>query len=223
MPLVSVIIPTYNRFEHLNHAIQSVINQSFQDFEIIVINDCSTQPQYYNGQLELYPKTTIIHLPVNLKTKYNVTAAQGQTRQHGLNISNGTWICFLDDDDYWLPNKLEIQLNALSKYPQILLCSTNMFYGNGLYDKSLNYPVYHTKSLPHIFDFNHISNCNNINNSTVIIHKSICQRVGEFKLGNTEDYDYWLRSLKFTDCLYINEPLIYYDLGHAGKKNYIYT
>jgi glycosyltransferase involved in cell wall biosynthesis len=221
MPLVSVIIPTYNRFIHLKHAIQSVLNQTFQDFEIIVINDCSTQPEYYNGQLELYPKTTIIHLPVNLRAQYNVTAAQGLTRQRGLNIANGTWISFLDDDDYWLPNKLETQLNSLSKFPHLLICSSNMFAGNGLYDHTLTYSLYHNKPLPNIFDLKHIQGCNDINNSTVIIHKSICDRVGEFKLGINEDYDYWLRSLKYTNCLYIDKPLIYYDLGHGGNKNYI--
>ena len=221
MPLVSVIIPTYNRFIHLKHAIQSVLNQTFQDFEIIVINDCSTQPEYYNGQLELYPKTSIIHLPVNLRTVYNVTAAQGQTKQHGLNIATGTWISFLDDDDYWLPNKLEIQLNSLSQFPHLLLCSSNMSAGTGLYDHTLTYPLYHNETLPNIFNLEHIQISNDINNSTVIIHTYICQLVGGFKLNINEDYDYWLRALKYTNCLYIDKPLVYYDSGHAGNKHYI--
>ena len=167
MPLVSVIIPTYNRFAHVNHAIQSVLHQTFQDFEIIVVNDCSTQSEYYNGQLELYQKTTIIHLPVNLKTHYNVTAAQGQTKQRGLNIATGTWICFLDDDDYWLANKLEIQLQALSQFSNVFFCSSNMFSGIGFYNDKLTFPLYHNKPLPCIFNLNHIQYSNDINNFLV--------------------------------------------------------
>ena len=223
MPLVSVIIPTYNRFEHIKSAIKSVLEQTFQDFEIIVINDCSTQQEYYNGELELYPKTTIIHLPENLRKKYNVLAAQGQTRQQGINIAKGSWIAFLDDDDYWLNDKLQMQLDELSDHPEILMCSSNMITGHGIYTGTGNYKLYHNIILPNIFDINSISKINYINNSSVIIHKSICQKVGEFKLGNSEDYDYWLRSLQYTRCLYIPIPLLYYDLGHAGQKNYIYN
>lgn len=223
MAIVSIIIPTFNRFTALNLAIQSVLQQTYQNIEIIVINDCSTEKEYYEGHLEKYPKTTVLHLPINLRKKYNVTAAQGKTRQEGINIAKGDWICFLDDDDYWYPNKLQTQLNELYKNPIILLCSSNMDVGYGIYSSTIKKTLYFKNQLPPIFDLSLIKKCNYINNSTVIIHKSIINQVGEFQLVTNEDYDYWLRALLYTNCLYIQEPLIYYDLGHANGKNYVYT
>jgi len=67
--LVSVIIPTYNRYELLNHSIRSVLSNTYKHVEIIVINDCSTDQRYYSGELEKYEKTTILHLPVNMRMK----------------------------------------------------------------------------------------------------------------------------------------------------------
>jgi len=219
IPSVSVVIPTYNRYHNVKLAIQSILNQTFQNFEIIVINDCSDDKQYYNGELEKYPKTTVIHLPQNLRKKYNVRAAQGKTRQIGINIAKADWIAFLDDDDYWYPNKLEIQMNMLTK-TNSLFCSTNMNIGRGFWTPERQTKLYHNKILPDFFDYNTIKKTNFINTSSVIIHKSIIQKVGEFNLGKNEDYDYWLRALKFTNCLYLSQPLVYYDINHGSGKQY---
>jgi len=67
--LVSVIIPTYNRYELLNHSIRSVLANTYKNVEVVVINDCSTDQRYYSGDLEKYEKTTVIHLPVNMRMK----------------------------------------------------------------------------------------------------------------------------------------------------------
>ena len=107
IPLVSVIIPTYNRYDHLVHAIKSCLNQTYPNIEVIVINDASTDPRYLDGSLDRFPRTTIIHLPINQRIKYGTPAAQGMTRQEGLLVARGEWIAFLDDDDWFHPEKVE--------------------------------------------------------------------------------------------------------------------
>jgi len=221
--LVSVIIPTYNRYINLLEAINSVQNQTYKNIEIIVINDCSTDERYKSGILEKLDRVKIIHLPINLRKKYNVTAAQGKTRDEGIKISKGKWIAFLDDDDYWYPEKLEKQIKILNQIPNIFMCSTNMYIGDGLYDKNKIYTntILH-KSIPNIINFKMIQNDNKILNSTVILHRNIINKVGEFDLGKNEDWEYWKKAMKYTDCYFINEPLVYYDNNHAGQKNYVY-
>ena len=221
--LVSVIIPTYNRYDHLLEAIKSVQNQTYKNFEIIVVNDCSTDEKYKDGSLEKLNKVEVIHLPVNLRTKYKVSAAQGKTRDEGIKIAKGEWIAFLDDDDYWYPTKLERQIKILKENPDIFMCSTNMHQGNGLYSKNKTCQSRMlTTNIPNIINLEMIKYDNKILNSTVILNKNIINKVGEFDLGTNEDWEYWKRALNYTDCYYINKPLVYYDLGHAGKKNYVY-
>ena len=115
-------------------------------------------------------------------------------------------------------------MRYLNKNKNIKMSSTNMIYGNGMYNENnhKNYNIYLKQKLPTIFNLELILKENFINNSSVIIHKNIIKKVGEFKLGKNEDYDYWLRSLKFTDNYFINLPLVYYDFSHGYGKNYIY-
>jgi len=134
--LVSVIIPTYNRYDHLLEAINSAQNQTYKNVEIIVVNDCSSDEKYKDGSIEKLNKVKVIHLPVNLRTKYNVKASQGKTRDEGIKIAKGEWIAFLDDDDYWYPTKLERQMNILKENPGIFMCSTNMYQCNGIYSNN---------------------------------------------------------------------------------------
>ncbi len=228
--LVSIIIPSYNRYELLTHCIKSCISQSYLFIEIIVVDDCSTDPRYRDGSLERFPKTKVIHLPVNQREKYKVQAAQGATRQEGINVAQGEWIAFLDDDDFFLPNKLEIQLNHLKKYNG-LFCSSNMYQinHNNISTESLDFNIiktYHPKNtLPTLFMKSLIDSTNYINNSTVLIHKSIINKVGEFKPEAYEDWNYWKRVLLVVPCFYIEDELIYYTTTvnqNIQTKNYIY-
>jgi len=127
--VVSVIIPSYNRYELLNHSIRSVLANTYKNVEVIVINDCSTDKRYYSGELETYEKTTIIHLPENMRVKHKVPAAQGMTRNYGIEKARGEWIAFLDDDDFYLETKLEKQLEIMKK-ENILFSTTNMYMIN---------------------------------------------------------------------------------------------
>jgi glycosyltransferase involved in cell wall biosynthesis len=232
MELVSVIIPTYNRIENLYESINSVLNQTYKNIEIIIINDCSTDKKYetldktYKDHANIY----IIHLQINMRHKYNINAAQGYTKNEGMKIAKGKWIAFLDDDDYWVnPNKLSIQIYFMHKY-KCFLCSSNMFIGHGQYTKNKNILDTYFSSLflfgtkieesAYIFDKKCIEKSNYINNSSCIIHKSIMKKTGLFVGGINEDYNYWLRALEYTRGIYIQKPLVYYDNGIEKGKFY---
>ncbi len=226
--LVSVIIPTYNRFELLNHSIKSVLNNTYKNVEIIVINDCSTDKRYYDGELEKYEKTTVIHLPVNMKIKHNVSSAQGITRNYGLEKARGEWIAFLDDDDFYHERKIETQLSAM-KSANMLFSSTNMFIINhkSIRLDTLEYEVtcINGEQKNQIFNLDIIRKANHISNSSVIIHHTIVKKTGELHIvPREEDWDYWKRALMHTDCLYLGEPLVYFTMTVRGhhKIRYYY-
>lgn len=228
--LVSVIIPSYNRYELLNHSIRSVLANTYKNVEIIVINDCSTDQRYYSGELEKYEKTTVIHLPINMRVKHNVPAAQGLTRNYGLEKAKGEWIAFLDDDDFYLETKIEKQLEEMKKY-NIQFSTTPMYMINhsSISMDKLNFNIVNkineSDLKNKIFNLEMITKQNYIMNSTVMIHRSIVKKVGKQHIvpHGEEDWDYWKRALQYTDCLYIGEPFIYYTLtvqDHMKVRHY---
>lgn len=103
--LVSVIIPTYNRFTYLLNTIESIKNQTYKNIEIIVVNDRSTQKEYYEYD---WNGVTVIHLEKNSKDIFGFACPGGYQRNYGINIASGKYIAFCDDDDIWFPTKLEI-------------------------------------------------------------------------------------------------------------------
>ena len=110
--LVSVVIPSYNRFEYLKNAIDSVLSQTYSNFEIIVINDGSTQDAYYSEKLPNEVK--VINLETNQKNVLGYVSNE-YVRNFGIKAAQGKYLAFLDDDDIWMPNKLEIQINAMKE------------------------------------------------------------------------------------------------------------
>lgn len=227
--LVSIIIPSYNRYEFLINCIRSCLNQTYLHIEIIVVDDCSTDERYRNGILETFPKTTVLHLPINQRKKYNVLSAQGMTRQEGINIAKGKWIAFLDDDDFLLENKIETQLKYMKTYGY-LFSSTNMYTitHNSISDEKLDFSIkelYFNNKGDFVCSFSkyNIIKSNDICNSTVMIHRSIIEKTGDFKPEPYEDLEYWKRALQYTNSLYINIPLTYYTSDIKNIKNYVYS
>ena len=93
--LVSVIIPTYNRFKYILNAIQSVKDQTYQNIEIIVVNDASTQKEYYDYDWSQFGDNfNIIHLKVNSRKKYGKVAGGGDSRNIGMKSASGKYIAF---------------------------------------------------------------------------------------------------------------------------------
>ena len=118
-PLVSVIIPSFNRFDNLLNAIKSVSDQNYKNIEIIVINDGSSDERYKNYTFG--DSVKLINLDRNsVQTKGYFSDS---IRNYGIEESNGKYIAFLDDDDYWLPNKLYLQVEKLENSNFSMACS----------------------------------------------------------------------------------------------------
>ena len=142
MDLVSVIIPTFNRFKYLLNTIKSVKKQTYSNIEIIVINDCSTEKDYYdydwNGN-----NIKIIQLEKNSKKIFGYGCV-GFVRNKGIEIASGKYIAFCDDDDIWFPNKIELQIKEISK-TNCKMCSTDGLIGKGVFKDNNKYKKYNAE------------------------------------------------------------------------------
>jgi GT2 family glycosyltransferase/GR25 family glycosyltransferase involved in LPS biosynthesis len=228
-PLISVIIPSYNRYQYVKRAINSVLEQTYKNLEIIVIDDCSTEDEYKNlsEDYKNNSEVKIIRLEKNMRLVHNSKHAQGMTRNEGIKIAKGEWICFLDDDDFYSsPHKLERQISQSYQYQDIKLFCTNMYSGYGLdknnYAKQFLLENFGTRltTTDYLIDEELLLKTNYVCNSTVMLHRSIIDKVGLLEVKINEDYEYWKRCIKHTKILYYNIPCVGYDIMHANGQNY---
>tara|TARA_B110000444_G_C18851620_1_gene606232 strand:+ start:10038 stop:10751 length:714 start_codon:yes stop_codon:yes gene_type:complete len=233
--LVSVIIPSYNRFKYLSNAIESVLSQTYQKIEIIVVNDGSTEEEYYKNNF--IDKVTFINLEIN-QTKLN-GFGPGSIRNFGCQVAKGKYLAFLDDDDIWLPKKIELQLNHMHNL-QCKMSSTDGFFGMGVYEKNKKYEIYNKEKFiktlrkkykktsylkggifPEIWDLEFLKIHNCMITSSIVVEKELFDLVGGFRgIPGPEDYDCWLGLLHHTSSAYVDAPLFYYDGNHGKGKNY---
>ena len=202
---ISIIIPTYNRKSFLIHAINSVLNQTYQNLELIIIDDGSSD-KTENIVKKKYPKIKFY----KQKNK-GVSAA----RNKGIKMASCKWIAFLDSDDRWHPRKLENQINYLLAHPRYKICHTDeIWIRKGI---RINQHKKHKKYGGHIF--NKCLDLCRISPSSVIIHKDIFNKVGLFneKLPVCEDYDLWLRIAEKFPVLYLDEKLTIKYGGHLNQ------
>jgi glycosyltransferase involved in cell wall biosynthesis len=204
-PQVSVIIPTYNRGWVIKEAIDSVLAQDYKDFELIVVDDGSTDNT--SDVLDSYGNV----IKVFSQKNKGVSAA----RNRGIAEASGKFIAFLDSDDLWLPQKLSVQIEFFNQTPDALICQTEeVWIRNGL---RVNPRKRHKKSSGMIFKPS-LELCL-VSPSAVMIQRSLFDRVGKFDetLPACEDYDLWLRtSCRFPVHL-IDAPLIIKRGGHGDQ------
>ncbi len=205
-PKISVIIPVFNREKTISRAIDSVLSQTYPAYEIIVIDDASSDKTAKILQTYIH-EIKIISLNLNS----GVSAARNQ----GIAIAKGDWIAFLDSDDEWFKNKLELQVEYLKKHPEIVILQSDEQWIR--YEKKVNPPRKYVKKGGEIFK-NCLKTCI-VGPSTILIKKSIFNEVGVFdeSLPVCEDYDLWLRiSAKYTIPL-IDKKLINKYGGHSDQ------
>ena len=118
------------------------------------------------------------------------------------------------------PSPLELQLITM-KRTRCKLCSTNAFTGKGPYDVNKKYKTYFEYKIPTIINLTMLKKSNSIICSSVLMTKNLWNKTGEFINGKFEDYNYWLRALQYTNNVYVNIPLVYYDKGHGDGQLYI--
>jgi glycosyltransferase involved in cell wall biosynthesis len=204
-PLVSVIIPTYNRAWTLKKAIDSVLEQDYKNFELIVVNDGSTDDT--EALVTEYAKSVKFVQQPNL----GVSAA----RNKGIQISSGSLISFLDSDDYWEPGKLSAQVEFFNGNPDALICQTEeTWIRNG---KRVTPKQKHKKQSGMIF-IPSLALCL-VSPSAVMMRKMLFAKVDVFdeSLPACEDYDLWLRITCRYPVHLIDTPLIVKTGGHEDQ------
>ncbi len=208
-PLFSIIVPTYNHAHLINKCLDSIIAQTCSDFEVLVINNFSEDNTI--ERVEIY-KDSRIKL-INFKNNGII----GASRNIGIKNSTGDWICFLDSDDWWYPEKLSESIKHFAK-ADVIYHDLDMFK-NG---KKIFFRKIKAKSLkiPCVKDL--IIGGNALPNSSVVVRRSIVLKIGllseKKELFAVEDADYWTRIAKITEkFVYIPRSLGAYYIGNNNS------
>jgi len=207
-PLFSVIIPTYNHAPVLKRCLESVINQTFSDWEAIVVNNFSE-----DNTIEVVENMEDSRIQlVNFRNSGIIAAS----RNEGIRLARGDYIAFLDSDDWWYPKKLEAAALYFPK-TDVVYHNLDIYTKKGrklfikMRGKRLKKPVFRDLML----------NKNALPNSSVVVKKSIINEVGALgenrALISVEDFDLWLRISKITENFsYISKSLGAYWMGESN-------
>jgi len=214
--LVSVVIGTYERFELVQKSIESVLNQSYNNIELIVVDDCSKDERYksfFNSKdfkfIQLEKNSGLPACPRNI----------------GIKASTGKWISFLDDDDFFLTDKISKQMELTSHYD--FICS-DAFCDDNLtkrYLKDFYVDVWFQKNTTNTneLNFDILSKHNLIINSSVLVRRDLLINIGLIsespQFRRIEDYHTWLNLLSssVSTCRFVDEALLYYNMESIKK------
>lgn len=204
---VSVVIPTYNSLQTIERAVNSVLNQTRKCFQIILIDDCSTDGTYEH----------LVHLRDNLKFDGEIILGRNEinsgpsiTRNKGINLATGDWIAFLDSDDHWHPQKNEMQLYIAQKFScSFIGTKTKVSSESELHSLKANDLKLLTLSPSSFYWRNYFQT------PSVIIRNSDSV-IFDSKMRYAEDYDLWMKLVnKYNRAILIENELTY-----IGKHPY---
>src|SRR5664279_1743831 len=223
MPLISVIIPTYNRATVLPRAIDSVFAQKGAEFELIIVDDGSTDntKSLYEirhteyGEKESSVRRTTSAVRVRLLSQSN--RGPSAARNLGIQHAEGEWIALLDSDDAWEPGKLVAQMKFFKENPDYRICQTEeIWIRNG---KRVNPMKKHQKFGGWIFE-KCLPLCV-VSPSAVMMHRKLFDEIGLFdeSLPACEDYDLWLRIAAKYPVGLIEKPYVIKYGGHADQRS----
>jgi glycosyltransferase involved in cell wall biosynthesis len=201
MTRVSVIIPAYNAMNYLAETLESVLKQTFTNFEVLIINDGSS-----DNIVEWASEIQDARVRLICQDNQGLAGA----RNTGIWCSKGEYLAFLDADDIWEPTKLEKQVKCLNENADIGLvsCWISHVDENGNIVGFTNVPKFTGTDLKReLFTFNNI-----LCGSTPILRRSCFEKVGFFErsLKSAEDWDMWLRIARYYSISVIREPLVRY-------------
>jgi glycosyltransferase involved in cell wall biosynthesis len=209
MPQVSVIIPTYNRANLISKAIDSVLAQTFTDYEIIVVDDGSNDDT----------QVVLTKYQDKLRVIAQENKGEGEARNTGIRSAKGDYLAFLDSDDLWFPNKLAEQMEKLKHSPETLWSFCDAYYFN---DSNGNI-LFSFSAIASPFEgFIHrrLLLCDFIPSPTVVIHRSIFSKVGYFSTAPiAADWDMWLRIASKFPIARIPKPLAGYRIHENMISN----
>lgn len=202
MPCVSVIMPTCERPHLINRAVESVLSQTFKDLELIIIDDASKDETREQVLKNSDPR---IHYIRHESRKGGAAA-----RNTGIRIAKGNYLAFLDDDDEWFPNKLQLQIDLLeNSSSKVGLVYSGYLMVDQITGKQIgsHTPIHKGDLLGDLLLYNWVGST-----SSVLLRKECLNRVGFFdeKLPIFQDYDLWIRLAKEFHFSYIKDPLLVY-------------
>jgi GT2 family glycosyltransferase len=208
LPVVSVIIPTYNRWPMIAEAVESVLEQAYRSFEIIVVDDGSTDGT--KERLKKYGSSVLV-----ISRQRSGVAA---SRNYGIRIAKGRYMAFLDSDDLWLPQKLTIQTSFMEQHPEVKICQTEEIWIR--HGAKVNPKAKHAKPSGDIFRRS-LDLCL-VSPSAVMMMRDLLDQFGGFdeSFPVCEDYDLWLRIAKEQAIPLIPEPLVVKRGGHADQLSH---
>jgi glycosyltransferase involved in cell wall biosynthesis len=204
--LTSVIIPTYNRWPVVARAVESVLNQTRQAAQILVVDDGSDDGTTVKLKRRFGSEITVVE-----QANHGVSHA----RNTAINLAQGDWIALLDSDDEWLPQKLQRQHDAIENADSpVLIHCDEIWVRNGI---RVNAAKKHQKRGGFIYEYCLPLCC--ISPSAAMIRKSTLTALGGFddQLPACEDYDLWLRLCAEHPVVYIDEPLLIKYGGHDDQ------
>ncbi len=213
-PEVSIIIPCYNRGDLLQRAIESVLKQTFQNYEIIIVDDGSTE-----NIKEIIEKKYVKDLRIKYVFQKHV-GRPGTTRNTGIIQAKAPYIAFLDSDDEWLPEKLKEQLEALknANSEKIGAVGCDFYVVNLLTKRKREYHL--------VFDEKTMNSIERLLSGKLpafltlyLFKKEVFEQVGMFDdtFNGAEDYDLLVRVFEYYQFLWVNKPLCYYHV-HANNR-----
>lgn len=198
-PLVSIIMPAFRTATTIAESIESVLAQTYKNFELLIIDDCSTDETSYIVEQFLLKDDRIKLI------KKDTNQGVAMARNTGLDQAQGDFVAFLDSDDLWLPKKLQLQIEAVQKYKDVEVVFGSYYRFN---DKGLE----HLVSAPSGYlEFNDLLKGNFIGNLTGLYNFSKFKHIRQKKVG-AEDYLFWLEVFEkgSTKAIGIQEPIAYY-------------
>lgn len=201
--LVSIIMPSFNTAQYIATSIQSVINQTYQNWELIIVDDCSTDNT--DAVVAGISDTRIRYL----KNEKNSGAAV--SRNYALREAKGRWIAFLDSDDLWMPEKLEQQINFMEKNKHAF--SYTNYEEIDVNGNKTGVRVTGPKKITKTGMFNYCwPGC-----LTVMYDRNVVGLIQIVDIKKNNDYAMWLNVCKRADCYLLDECLAQYRKGRAGS------
>lgn len=205
--LISIIMAAYNAEKTIEKAINSVLNQTYPNFELLVVNDCS-KDRTVELVRNIAAKDSRVRLISNVKN-----SGVSYTRKHGLEEANGSWIAILDSDDAWAPDKLEKQIELQKKMNADLL-----FTGSAFMDSD-GQPIDWYLQAPTEVTYRQLLKQNVLSNSSALVRKELYAKYYAVGDGMHEDFAIWLSILKEGRKAYgVDEPLLIYRIAKSSKS-----
>jgi teichuronic acid biosynthesis glycosyltransferase TuaG len=205
-PAISIIMAAYNAEATISDAIQSVINQTYNNWELFVVDDCST-----DNTLSVAKSFTDSRIRV---FENDVNSGVSLTRKKGLENAKGKWIAVLDSDDMWAPDKLEKQVKLAKSTGGKLIFTGSAFMNEG--GKRLNWQLH----VPKVLTYRELLKQNLVSNSSVLVWKDLYQKYYAVGDNMHEDFAIWIGITKSGHKAYgIDEPLLIYRLSDSSKSS----